>query len=281
MGAAGQPGVGGLTAIRLGTQGWDYPEWTGSVYPAGTAARERLAWYARRFDTVEVGDTFFAVPAEPVVRWWRAQVPEGFVFALRVPQEVTHQRLLRDAEAVVERFVARARGLGTALGPLLLQLSPQFGPSREHRAILDAFLERLPAGYRWAVEFRHAGWLEAAVLERLRAQGVAVVLADSRWIQRALVLELASEPTADFGYVRLVGDRQRFRDFSRQQLDRDEELAGWAEALARLSARVEAVYGYVSNQFQGYGPGSVWALQRRLGALAVPRQSGEETGGSF
>jgi len=225
--------------------------------------------YARAFRTVEVDSTFYAIPAEPVIRSWRERVPEGFAFALKVPQEITHEKRLIEVEPLLHRFCARASVLGTTIGPLLIQLSPEFHPTWANRDALRAFLELLPIRFRWAIEFRHPGWLDAETLELLRSYGVALALADSRWIKRGIVLELAIEPTADFAYVRWMGEQRRITDFSHVQIDRESELAQWVQALEALASRVQTVYGYFNNQYQGHSPESARTMQQLLGQSVV------------
>ncbi|HEX8431134.1 MAG TPA: DUF72 domain-containing protein, partial [Longimicrobium sp.] len=87
--------------VRIGTQGWNYAAWVGPFYPDGTRAPDFLATYARAFDTVEVDSTFYAVPAAKTVKRWAERTPDGFIFALKMPQEVTHERRLVGAGDVV------------------------------------------------------------------------------------------------------------------------------------------------------------------------------------
>jgi uncharacterized protein YecE (DUF72 family) len=162
-----------------------------------------------------------------------------------------------------------ANVLGTTLGPLLIQLSPEFHPSWANRDALRAFLELLPIRHRWAVEVRHAGWLDGETLDLLRSRGVALALADGRWIKRAMVQELAIEPTADFGYVRWMGEQRRITDFSHVQRDREDEMATWRDVLESLASRVRTVYGYFNNQYQGHSPQSARSMQGLLGQTAV------------
>lgn len=258
-----------MSPILLGTQGWNYPDWVGPFYPPGTRAADMLSLYARAFPTVEVDSSFYAIPAEAVMHTWRERLPEGFVFALKVPQEITHEKRLVDVEPLLHRFCTRASVLGTALGPLLIQLSPEFHPTWANRDALHGFLELLPIRHRWAIEFRHAGWLDGETMDLLKERGVALALADSRWIKRAIVQELAIEPTADFGYVRWMGEQRRITDFSHVQIDRESELAAWLQVLESLAARVRTVYGYFNNQYQGHSPQSARTMQGLLGQAVV------------
>ncbi len=196
-------------AVLLGTQGWKVGAWVGPFYPHGTTSADKLTMYARAFNTVEIGSSSFAIPAEPVVRDWAEQVPGAFRFACKVPQKVTHERQLQDTEIIVRRFLDRVSVLGERLGPLLVQLSPAFRPNEENHAIVDAFCGALPTEFQWAVEFRHVGWMTGATLGMLRSHGIATVLTDSRWISREMMPDLALEPTADFAYLRWEGTGRR------------------------------------------------------------------------
>src|SRR5204863_10003467 len=97
-------------------------------YPPGTPASEFLSTYARAFRTVEVDSTFYAVPEARAVRGWAERTPPDFTFALKMPREVTHERRLRNADDLTREFIDRARELGPRLGPILLQMGPDFAP---------------------------------------------------------------------------------------------------------------------------------------------------------
>jgi len=267
--------------IRLGTQGWNYPAWVGPFYPPGTRPPDMLALYARAFSTVEIDATFYASPAEPVVRGWRARVPADFVFSLKVPQEITHERRFVDAGDALSRFLARARLLEGTLGPLLLQTPADWAPTADARAALADFLPQLPADARWAIEFRHPRWLTDPTLTALRAHGVAVALVEGRWVKRERVLALAAEPTADFAYVRWMGPDRSLTDYSRVQVARDREIGAWSDALAALRSRVREVFGYVNNHFEGHSPATARTLQARLGLPVVDPSSLRTQGDLF
>ena len=126
------------TEVRLGMQGWGHPAWIGQFYPPGMERCDMLRRYGREFTTVEIADTFWGVPPEPSVRGWHDAVPDEFSFALRVPQQVTHDRRFRDTGPVLGRFLARVSLLGGKLGPLLLTSPRGFQPTTENRQALRA-----------------------------------------------------------------------------------------------------------------------------------------------
>ncbi|MEX2181629.1 MAG: DUF72 domain-containing protein [Gemmatimonadaceae bacterium] len=262
--------------IRLGCQGWNYPAWVGGFYPDRTRAADFLTVYARAFDTVEVDSTFYAVPAVKSVRGWRERTPDGFTFALKLPQEITHERRFVDALDVAERFYDVARELGPKLGPVLIQCGPDFAPTE--RDALEEFLLTLPKDIAFAIEFRQKGWINEATLEMLTPRNVALALVDARWIPAKWMQKLVERPTASHAYVRWMGPDRSITDFSRVLVDRTADLEVWAELLPALAVKVP-VYGYVNNHFSGHSPENVRTLQKLLGQTPKdPAQLREQLG---
>jgi len=260
--------------IRIGTQGWNYDAWVGPFYPDGTKPVDFLRVYARAFETVEVDSTFYAIPAPRTLRDWADRVPDEFRFALKLPQEITHENRLRNFAPALDQFLDRARELGPKLGPVLVQLGPDFAPNE--LPALASFLPALPRDVRVAVEFRQRGWIHDGVLALLAEHNVALALTDARWIPRKTMLALAERPTADFTYIRWMGPDRDIVDYSRVQVDRSREIEAWARILPAIAKRV-AVYGYFNNHFAGHSPASARELQTRLGIPAVdPAQLGEQ-----
>jgi uncharacterized protein YecE (DUF72 family) len=266
-------------AIRIGTQGWNYGAWVGPFYPDGTRAPDFLGLYARAFDTVEVDSTFYAVPPASTVRGWASRTPDGFVFALKMPAEITHARRLVDAASEAHRFLDVARELGGKLGPVLLQMGPDFAPAE--RDALAAFLPGLPADVRFALEVRQNRWMRPGVLadllSLLATHGVALALSDGRWIPRETMAALAERPTAGFHYLRWMGPDRSITDFSHVQHDRSAELARWGDVLRGAAAGGMDVFGYANNHFAGHSPSTARDVQRLLGQRPVdPRALGEQ-----
>jgi uncharacterized protein YecE (DUF72 family) len=231
--------------------------------------------YARAFDTVEVDSTFYAVPPAKTVRGWYDRTPSSFTFALKLPQEITHERRLRGSADVAELFFDRARELREKLGPVLIQLGPDFGPVE--LPALATLLPMLPRDIKFAVEFRHRGWVNDGVLALLAEHGVALTITDARWIPRKQMLTLAKRPTADFSYFRWMGGNRDIVDYSRIQVDRSRELEQWADVLTTLAKVHVKVYGYASNVFAGHSPQSIRELQLLLGQAPVdPESLGEQ-----
>jgi uncharacterized protein YecE (DUF72 family) len=238
----GRPGYGPGVRLLPGTSGWSYPAWKGTFYPEALPAPRMLAAYAARLPAVEVNATFYRTPLARVLAGWRAQVPAGFVFALKGPQRVTHVKRLAGAAEEVARFHAVAAELGGALGPVLWQLPPSL---RKDLPRLRDFLALLPRGGRAAFEFRHESWLADDVLAALADAGAALCVADDE----ARSTPLAA--TAPFGYLRL-----RRPDYD------DAALARWAERVR--AQRWETAFVFFKHEDEARGP----AYALRFGALA-------------
>lgn len=249
--------LAGMDAVLLGTQEWEHASWVGSFYPPGVSRGEMLRLYAAEFGTVEVGRSFYGAPAPAAVSEWCRSVPKGFLFSLKLPQQVTHYCRLEDSAELIGEFCSRVRGLGSGLGALLVQLSPDFYPTESNRLRLAGFAAALPSGFRWAFEFRHAGWLEPATLSLLERYGVALVLADSRWVSRSRVLDLALEPTADFAYLRW--------DVTARRDGRADSFYVWARVVEVLRTKVKLVLGYFADGYRGPGVAAVRAMESMLG----------------
>ena len=270
--------------VRLGCQGWTESDWQGRFYAAGTRATDRLAAYATAFDFVEIDSTFYGTPTPPTVLKWYDSTPEGFRFAAKVPQVVTHDPDPRTGfprkplqgdgwQRQLEVFVETMRLLEDKLLALLVQLPPQWHWKPENLPMLRAFLEALPADLLWAVEFRHRGWLNEDVLDLLRSRGVALVAQDLYYMPRQLEVT-----TPELAYLRLQGRRKEITRMDEVQIERDEALDFWAQGVKELVERkVKRVIVASNNHYQGFAPATIAALQARLGLpVATPpaRQSG-------
>jgi len=263
--------------IRLGAQGWNYDAWVGPFYPTGTRPAHYLSIYARAFDTVEIDSTFYAIPPAKTVRGWAERTPPGFTFALKLPQEITHERRLRDAGDLLVEFLDVTRELGPKLGPILVQLGPDFGPAELPG--LASFLPLLPPDMDFAIEFRQRGWINEGVIALLKEHRVALALSDGRWIPRKVMLQLAEQPTSNFAYIRWMGPDRSIVDYSRIQVDRSKEIGTWTGTLRGLMSRVRTAYCYVNNHFAGHSPATIRMLQESLGLPVVhPERMGEQLG---
>jgi uncharacterized protein YecE (DUF72 family) len=237
--------------VRVGTSGWNYPEWKGSFYPSDLKPAAMLPYYAARFATVEVNNTFYRMPTQKAVDGWAAAVPSRFTFVLKAPQRITHFARLRDVDEPVRVFCDTARTLGARLGPLLFQLAPNFKADAGRLADLLALL---PPDVRAAFEFRHASWFTDEVYALLRARNAALCVADNDEGATPAVA------TADWGYFRL-----RATGYS------EGDLAGWLGTMRRLGGHWRDAFVFLKHEEKGTGPALAARLLALLGDQAASR----------
>jgi uncharacterized protein YecE (DUF72 family) len=217
----------------IGTSGYSYDEWKGNFYPEKIAAKDMLRYYAERFPTVEINNTFYRMPKDALLLGWAAQVPEHFTFVLKASQRITHILRLKDCGELLAYLFQVSAVLGPRLGPLLFQLPPNF---RKDVARLQGFFDAMPERRRVAFEFRHASWFDDEVYEVLRRQGAALCVADTGEEPAAPLVA-----TTDWGYLRL-----RREEFS------DDELRDWARRI-REQPWSDA-FVFLKHEEEGKGP---------------------------
>ncbi|MFQ5877811.1 MAG: DUF72 domain-containing protein [Acidobacteriota bacterium] len=264
--------------LRVGASSWSAPSWEGAFYPPGMRPAEYLAYYASRFDTVEIDATFYRIPSQRMVDGWRERTPPGFLFAAKVPQAITHEKVLEGCAGEFGAFLRVMDRLGDRLGPLLFQFRyfrrSEFPDPRPFIERLERFLPALPRGRRFAVEVRNKAFVVPRLLDLLRGHRVALALIDHPWFHR--IDRLMRRPdilTADFAYIRWLGDRhaieRRTGAWNRLVVDRGREMSEWIPAVRAMLDRDRTVYGYFNNHYAGYAIGSIglfreqWARARR------------------
>ncbi len=225
--------------VVSGTSGYSYPAWKGRFYDAGLPASRMLAAYAARLPAVEINATFYRMPKASTLAGWRAEVPPGFVFALKAPQRVTHVKRLAGVAEEVGFFLRAAAELGGALGPVLWQLPPSL---RKDLPRLRGLLALLPRGGRAAVELRHPSWHDDETYRVLADAGAALCVTDADDLSTPVVA------TARFGYLRL---RRAAYDAA--------ALRAWAD---RVRAQPwDAAFVFFKHEDEARGPAFALAFQ--------------------
>ena len=245
--------------IRLGTSGWDYPEWVGPVYPVHGAS-DKLRFYAQQFPVVEVNSTFYRLPPPTVAASWARRTPAAFRFAAKFPRTITHERRLVSADEELARFLEVLRPLRDAgkFVAALLQLPPSLsfepGPVRD-------FYASLPRDLPVAVEFRERSWLAPASYALLREFGLAHVVVDGPHLPPVL------EVTGPFAYVRWHGHgAPLWYDYTYSAA----ELAAWVPRVRELAEEAPVVYGFFNNHFRGDAATNCRAFASALGTPLLP-----------
>src|SRR6185436_6815034 len=267
------------SVIRVGTAGWDYPDWQGVVYPRPKPKGfDPLAYLARYFDTVEINSTFYGPAKAAVARGWVDRIAPNpdFRFTAKLWRRFTHERTTawtgEDVRVAREAFdVLHEAG---RLGAVLLQFPWSFRhgeDSREWLSDLFAAFAHLPL----VLEVRHASWASGDVLEWLSAAGVGLVNVDQPLFARSL--GPSAHATSAVGYVRLHG--RNYKEWWRKDAGRDErydylytpdELASWVDRLRDLSTRTREVYAVTNNHRLGKAPANAEMIEAMLTGEKVP-----------
>jgi uncharacterized protein YecE (DUF72 family) len=238
--------------VHIATSGWHYKHWIGTFYPSGMRPAQMLRWYAEKFDTVEINNSFYRLPPATALESWCRETPPEFCFAVKASRYITHNRKLNDPESTKEKFISLVEKLGRRLGPILFQLPPSWKVNVER---LDQFLAALPRTHRYAFEFRNPTWNVAPVYEALRRHNAAYCIYELADFQSPI------EITADFTYVRLHGPGNKYQgDYSRQI------LRNWAKRIEAWRRSLRHVFVYFDNDQAGFAPKNALDLKKMIGA---------------
>ena len=247
-----------MSELFIGTSGWSYNEWAGVFYP--TTNSNKLSFYSRVYNTVEVDSSFYAFPSKGLVLGWARYTPGTFIFSLKLPQLLTHEKkldLAKGVESDLVRFLSLLKPLIASgkLGPILVQLPPSFSYQSDFGS-LKSFIERVPEDVRFAVEFRHPSWLREDVWSFLRSRNVANVIVDEPLLPPDTVT------TADFAFIRWHGRGSRPWYNYRYS---EKELDGWVPRVKEVASRVKKTFGYFNNHFKGFAVENSLRMMEKLG----------------
>ena len=257
-----------LPGILLGTSAFTANGWQGSFYPSGMKSRDFLSYYATQFATVEVDSTFYGCPSVSTVNNWSARTPEDFLFCVKVPQVITHEEVLVDCDSEFDEFVKTLDILGPKLGPIIFQFPLfdrwKFPKQDSFLGVLTPFLEKLPADHEFAIEIRNKNWLDAKFADVLREYNVALALTDTSFVPRPWEMkEKFDLITADFAYVRWLGDRkgieEQTKTWDKVIVDRKSDLKKWVDLLKEMvmNKQLRKLFAFANNHYAGHGPATV------------------------
>ena len=289
----------------IGTSSWADPGFVEEWYPEDLPARDRLAWYAERFDAVEVNSTFYAVPAERTVARWAEQTPDGFSFDVKLHRLLSRHSadlkslppkcrehaetntrgrvtLTPKLEAALADEIAEAVApLRDKLATFLLQLSPAFEPRKNELDELAALVERLDATAPVAIELRNRFWLtdrrREDTLRWFEEHGAAFVCVDGPEGSNAPTLmpnlDVATRP--DVAYLRAHGRNLEGYLHGRSVAQRfayryaDEELEELGERAGALAEEVPSVRMMFNNNRGSDAPDAAQRMRELLGQEVI------------
>lgn len=233
-----------------------------------------LEIYSQMFETIEVDSSFYAIPPTSTLENWYQKTPEKFLFSLKMPQAITHERVLHsDSFEILEEFCERIQILREKLGIVLIQTAPNLEASKTNAQNLRKFLAKLPKDIRFSIEFRNRDWLVEWTFQELRKNQVSLCLVEGEWIPRDLMFQTIPKPTADFTYVRFMGDRD-LEHFDKVVRPNFSNLQMWKDELEKLPTAQNFIY--FSNFYEGHAPASANSL-KELFAQQIINPSGLET----
>jgi len=265
--------------IHLGTSSFTAAGWEGSFYPARLKSADHLSFYAEHFDTVEIDSTFYGCPPPKTVENWARKTPAGFIFAVKVPNIITHDKMLADCDAELKEFLDTMGILGEKLGPMVFQF-PFFDKwmVKDQAAFLAAlapFLKKLPADRKFAVEIRNKSWLDAHLADVLREHKVALVLQDLSYMPGPADLAKKFDPiTADWTYIRWLGDRKGIetitQTWNKTVVDRTPQLSSWVDFCYQIKRRGVLIYAYANNHYAGHAPATIEQFRNLWRSKGLP-----------
>ena len=245
-----------MALIRVGTSGWQYKDWKGTFYPEKLPTSKWLQYYVQHFPTVEVNASFYRLLREDPVRRWREQAPPGFEFVLKGSKFITHNLKLGRPEEPLRRFFEPAQPLLDIVPVILWQLPPKWKRNVER---LDEFLSALPAGPRYAVEFRETSWYHEDVFAVLERHNASHCWISTNWFDADFTA------TGDFVYVRFHGLHEGYLyDYS------DEELEPWAQRLLAAHEQGKDAWVFFNNDWHANAIRNANQLLAMLGDAAYP-----------
>jgi uncharacterized protein YecE (DUF72 family) len=251
-------GIATRARLHVGTSGWHYKHWKGPFYSADIPAEYMLRAYAKKFDTVEINNSFYRLPTAEAIRQWVKQTPPEFIFAVKASRYITHNRKLKDPKQSLALFLEVIKGFGKKLGPILFQLPPAWKVNQDR---LEEFLAALPKRRRYVFEFRNSTWHTPAILALLRRYNAAFCIFELNGFQSGLHV------TADYVYVRLHGPGSAYQgDYPPSTLHK------WAERIQLWVGQNRDVFLYFDNDQAGFAAKDAMAL-RDIGRRKVSPKS--------
>ena len=250
------------TKFRIGCSGWSYEDWVGPFYAKGTPPKDFLKNYSSVFDAVEIDSTFYRIPNQFLISQWKKNTPDNFLFSPKFPKKITHELKLQNVSSTLSYFSKSIAGLGSKLGPSVVQLPPSFKYDSGMKD-LESFVAELKTGFRYAIEFRHKSWFRPEVYSLLKSNNIAMCWSINQYV------DSPTELTSNFIYNRMVGEDRTITNFGETQRDTSKEMKQMSDAIKSSIGSVDDAFVFFNNHFAGFGPESVNEFRRLLGLMEM------------
>ena len=253
--------------ILIGTSGYSYDDWVGPFYPAGTAKREFLGYYASRFSFTELNFSYYRQPSAQAAAGMVTRTPDSFRFSVKMHRSVTHERAdsWRNEARVFREGVEPFRAHGRLAG-VLIQFPFSFHYRPENRYYLAQLCDEL-AALPLFVEFRNVEWQKPQVYEGLAERGVGLVVVDAPDLKGLPEPEVLA--TAEAAYLRFHG-RNRDNWWTGDNVTRYDyrystgELAEWVEPVRTLAEKTRLLLVAFNNHANANAAFNANELRRML-----------------
>ena len=239
------------SAAYIGTSGWSYEHWREGFYPSDISNEKMLEFYLQQFNSVEINNSFYHLPAISTLESWRDAAPKGFLYSVKASRYITHMKKLKDPEKSTPELIRRIQHLGDTLGPVLFQLPPHWKFNVQR---LNSFLQSLSRDYRYAFEFRDPTWITDQTYDLLARHKVAFCIYElNGYVSPRAV-------TSDFVYIRLHGPNGAYQGNYSHAM-----LTAWASDITGWRKQGYKVFCYFDNDQEGYAAKNAKSLGELLG----------------
>lgn len=227
--------------FRIGTSGWSYADWRGRFYPQEIKSNEFLQYYSRRFNTVEINNSFYRLPTAKNIKHWHELTPDDFIFSCKASRYITHMKRLHETEQAVDNLLAIFSSFQKKLGPILFQFPPSW---RLNSPLLKKFAASLSKDFDYVLEFRNTSWFCPEIYDLLNSHQIALCFYDYKGYQSPEII------TAPFVYLRLHGPKKSAYEGSYST----PKLAEYAQKIASWKNQGKRIYCYFDNDKKSCAP---------------------------
>ncbi len=265
--------------IRIGTSGFQFDDWKGTIYPPNISNQDMLSYYEKElgFDTVEVNFTYYRLPSSRALEGMMRKTSDDFEFVVRSHKEMTHEiweddqrKSLKENEEIFIRFKEGVKPLKEAgrLGCILIQFPSFFWPKRENFDYILTCKERLKE-IPLVVEFRNRNWVNERTFSFLKAQNLGFCVVDEPKLPR--LMPFTPKVTSDVGYMRFHGRNVNWFKASREErynyLYTPNQLESFLPSIRNIVQSSEKAFIFFNNCHAGHAVKNSLYLKRLMGLI--------------
>jgi uncharacterized protein YecE (DUF72 family) len=241
--------------ILVGTSGYTYDSWKGRFYPEDLPKAQWMHYYTQHFKTLEINATFYRFFSKEIYQKWYDKTPDDFVFVIKGPKLITHQKKLVDIEGALKDFIDQCSGLQHKLGCILWQFAASFTATPQNCQKLTSFFEKLPKDCKFVIELRDTSWFTSDSLKLLKQYHIGFVINDTP------AFDVTEKVTSDIIYIRFHGPQALYASSYSE-----ETLREWSQKIIQWKNDHD-VFCFFNNDMSGYAIQNAQVLKRLMGIL--------------